>query len=213
MKISYAILTHNEGEYIGKLLNFLVNNKRPQDEIVIVDDHSDDSLTKKYLEDYKPHIKLYYRTFDGDHTQKNYLNSLCTGDYILQLDADELVNKEFIDVLPDLLEGNSEVDLFIMPRINTVEGLTPEWSAKWGWNVNEKGWVNFPDYQMRLYRNCDWVKWDGLLHSKIEGHKTYLHLPTEELFCILHPKQIDRQIAQNNLYDKIEQTGRSKYKV
>ena len=213
MKISYAILTHNEEEYIGKLLNFLVNSKRPQDEIIIVDDHSDGPLTKKYLEDYKPHIKLYYRTFDGDHTQKNYLNSLCTGDYILQLDADELVNKEFIDVLPDLLEGNSEVDLFIMPRINTVEGLTPEWSTKWGWNVNEKGWVNFPDYQMRLYRNCDWIKWNGLLHSKIEGHKTYVFLPTEELFCILHPKQIDRQIAQNNLYDKIEQTGRSKYKV
>lgn len=213
MKISYAILTHNEEEYIGKLLNFLVNSKRPQDEIIIVDDHSDGPLTKKYLEDYKPHIKLYYRTFDGDHTQKNYLNSLCTGDYILQLDADELVNKEFIDVLPDLLEGNSEVDLFIMPRINTVEGLTPEWSTKWGWNVNEKGWVNFPDYQMRLYRNCDWIKWNGLLHSKIEGHKTYLHLPSEELFRILHPKQLDRQIAQNSLYDKIEQTGRTKYKV
>ena len=78
MKISYAILTHNEGEYIGKLLNFLVNNKRTEDEIIIVDDHSDDSLTKKYLEDYKPHIKLYYRTFDCDQTQKNYLNSLCT---------------------------------------------------------------------------------------------------------------------------------------
>jgi glycosyltransferase involved in cell wall biosynthesis len=213
MKISYAILTHNEGEYIGKLLNFLVNNKRTEDEIIIVDDHSDDSLTKKYLEDYKPHIKLYYRTFDGDHTQKNYLNSLCTGDYILQLDADELVSKEFINMLPDLLEGNSEVDLFVMPRINTVEGLTQEWITKWKWNVNDKGWVNFPDWQMRLYRNCDWVKWNGLLHSKIEGFKTYVTLPSDELFCILHPKQLDRQIAQNDLYDKIESNGRQKYKV
>jgi len=213
MKISYAILTHNEGEYIGKLLNFLVNNKRTEDEIIIVDDHSDDSLTKKYLEDYKPHIKLYYRTFDGDHTQKNYLNSLCTGDYILQLDADELVSKEFINMLPDLLEGNSEVDLFVMPRINTVEGLTQEWITKWKWNVNDKGWVNFPDWQMRLYRNCDWVKWNGLLHSKIEGFKTYVTLPPDELFCILHPKQLDRQIAQNDLYDKIESNGRQKYKV
>ena len=213
MKISYAILTHNEGEYIGKLLNFLVNNKRTEDEIIIVDDHSDDSLTKKYLEDYKHHIKLYYRTFDGDHTQKNYLNSLCTGDYILQLDADELVSKEFINMLPDLLEGNSEVDLFVMPRINTVEGLTQEWITKWKWNVNDKGWVNFPDWQMRLYRNCDWVKWNGLLHSKIEGFKTYVTLPSDELFCILHPKQLDRQIAQNDLYDKIESNGRQKYKV
>lgn len=213
MKISYAILTHNEGEYIAKLLTLLTTYKRDIDEIVIVDDYSNDEQTKSILNDFKDQIVLDYRTFDGDHTQKNYLNSKCTGDYILQLDADELVNPEFLEMLPELLEENNETDLFIMPRINTVEGLTPEWSAKWGWNVNEKGWVNFPDWQMRLYRNCDWVKWDGLLHSKVEGHKTYVFLPAEELFCILHPKQIDRQIEQNNLYSKIEQNGRTKYKV
>jgi glycosyltransferase involved in cell wall biosynthesis len=213
MKISYAILTHNEGEYIETLLSFLVKNKRSEDEIVVVDDFSEDKLTKEILERYKDQIILNYRIFDGDHTQKNYLNSLCNSDYILQLDADELVSEEFIKILPDLLELNNEVDLFIMPRINTVEGLTQEWINKWRWNVNEKGWVNFPDWQMRLYRNCNWVKWDGLLHSRIVGQKNYLELPMEEIFCILHPKQIDRQISQNNLYDKIEQTGKTKYKV
>jgi len=213
MKISYAILTHNEGEYIEKLLAFLTTYKRDIDEIVVVDDNSDDDLTKSILDKYKNKIELHYRTFDGDHTQKNYLNSKCTGDYILQLDADELVKPEFLQMLPELLEENNETDLFIMPRINTVEGLTQEWIQKWRWNVNEKGWVNFPDWQMRLYRNCDWVKWDGLLHSKIEGYKTFINLPQSELFCILHPKQLDRQIAQNTLYDKIEQTGRTKYKV
>jgi glycosyltransferase involved in cell wall biosynthesis len=213
MKISYAILTHNEGEYIAKLLTLLTTYKRDVDEIVIVDDHSNDEKTKFILNDFKDLIKLEYRTFDGDHTQKNYLNSLCTGDYILQLDADELVKPEFIEMLPQLLEDNNEIDLFIMPRINTVEGLTPEYIAKWRWNVNEKGWVNFPDHQMRLYRNCNWVEWDGLLHSKIKGHKTFVFLPSDELFCILHPKQLERQVAQNDLYDKIEQTGRTKYKV
>lgn len=213
MKISYAILTHNEGEYINKLLSFLVNNKRPEDEIVVVDDHSDDKATVEYLNEYKAHIKLFYRTFDGDHTQKNYLNSLCTGDYILQLDADELISRELIEVLPEFLESNNETDLFIMPRINTVEGLTSEYIAKWRWNVSEAGWVNFPDWQMRLYRNCEWVKWDGLLHSKVEGFKTYVYLPTEEAYCILHPKQLDRQVEQNDLYDKIEATGRQKYKI
>jgi glycosyltransferase involved in cell wall biosynthesis len=213
MKISYAILTHNEGEYIAELLTLLTTYKRDIDEIVVVDDYSNDERTKSILNDFKDLITLDYRTFDGDHTQKNYLNSKCTGDYILQLDADELVKPEFLEMLPELLEENNEIDLFIMPRINTVEGLTQEWINKWGWNVNEKGWVNFPDWQMRLYRNCDWVKWDGLLHSKIEGHKTYVFLPTEELFCMIHQKQLARQVEQNNLYDKIEQTGRTKYKV
>ena len=213
MTISYAILTHNEGEYIETLLSFLTKYKRNEDEIVIVDDFSDDELTKSILTKYKDQITLQHRVFDGDATQKNYLNSLCTKDYILQLDADELVSLEFLNMLPNLLELNDTVDLFIMPCINTVEGLTPEWSNRWGWRVNEKGWVNFPDWQMRLYRNCDWVKWEGLLHSKIVGYKSFVNLPENEMFCILHPKQLDRQIAQNNLYDKIEQTGRTKYKV
>ena len=42
MKISYAILTHNEGQYIDTLLSFLTTNKRLEDEIVVVDDFSTD---------------------------------------------------------------------------------------------------------------------------------------------------------------------------
>jgi len=213
MKISYAILTHNEGEEIDRLLNFLVSNKRKEDEIVIVDDNSTDDKTIEVLEKFKSEIVLKTRNFDGDATQKNFLNSHCTGDYILQLDADEIMTADFIKMLPEILKTNETVDLFFVPRINTVEGLTQDHIDKWKWNVNDKGWVNFPDWQMRLYRNCEWVKWEGLLHSKIVGFKTYVALPTDELFCMLHPKEIDRQEAQNNLYDKIEANGRQKYKV
>ena len=213
MKISYAILTHNEGNYIQELIPFLIKNKREEDEIVIVDDYSDDQLTKDVISKYRANIVLEYREFDGDASQKNYLNSVCTGDYILQLDADELVSEWFLQSLPTILEGNQEVDLFIMPRINTVNGLTDEWIAKWGWRVNDKGWVNFPDWQMRLYRNCEEVKWEGLLHSKVVGAKQYTFLPEEEEFCIIHLKELSRQVEQNTLYEKIEQTGRTKYKV
>lgn len=215
MKISYAILTHNEGEYIEKLIKTLTDYKRAEDEIVIVDDYSTCELTRAILGEWSDmgEIRLHHRQFDGDHTQKNHLNSLCTGDYIMQLDADECLYPQLIESLPTFLENNSEGDLFYVPRVNTVEGLTKEWADKWGWNVNEQGWVNFPDWQMRLYRNCDEVKWDGLLHSKIVGFKTYGFFPAEELYSILHPKDLTRQIAQNELYDKIEANGRTKYKI
>jgi glycosyltransferase involved in cell wall biosynthesis len=213
MKISYAILTHNEGEYIKNLLPFLIENKREEDEIVVVDDYSTEELTKSILEEYQDNIILHYREFDGDHTQKNYLNSKCTGDYIFQLDADEIIHKEFIIALPEMLKSNSNIELFYCPRINTVSGLTPEYVQKWGWRVNDKGWVNFPDFQMRLYKNTPDIKWEGLLHSKITGFKTYAPLPQEELYCILHLKDLDRQIQQNDLYDKIEENGRTKYKI
>lgn len=213
MKISYAILTHNEGEYINKLLSLICTHKRDVDEIVIVDDFSTDSYTIDILNNFSKSINLHYRNFDGDHTQKNYLNSKCSGDYILQLDADELVSIDFINMLPDILEKNTNVDLFIMPRINTVDGLTDEWIQKWKWSINEKGWVNFPDWQMRLYKNSKDIVWDGLLHSKIIGYNEYTFLPEDETFCIIHQKHLDRQIEQNNLYDRIELTGRTKYKV
>ena len=219
MKISYAILTHNEGEYISKLLTLLLSNKEEQDEIVILDDFSTDKRTVEILEEFKQKAQtdnsliFRQRVFDGDHTQKNAINEYCTGDYILQIDADELFLPEFIKMLPDLLEQNKEADLFLVPRINTVEGLTQEHINKWRWNVNEKGWVNFPDYQTRLFKNTKDIKWDGLLHSRIIGYKTSVMLPTAELFCMIHPKEIERQTQQNEHYDRIEANGRTKYKV
>lgn len=213
MKISYAILTHNEGEYIKNLIPFLIENKRKEDEIIVVDDFSTEKLTLDILKKYKDSIKIYNREFDGDHTQKNFLNSKCSGDWIFQLDADEIVSKSFIEFLPELLKSNSNVELFYCPRINTVSNLTPEYIEKWNWNVNEKGWVNFPDFQMRLYQNKPHINWEGLLHSKVTGFKSYATLPQEEIYCILHLKDLDRQIKQNELYDRIEVNGRNKYKV
>jgi glycosyltransferase involved in cell wall biosynthesis len=58
MIISYAVLTHNEGEYIKQLIEFLITHKRSEDEIVIVDDFSTDELTKEILNKYKDQIEL-----------------------------------------------------------------------------------------------------------------------------------------------------------
>ncbi len=215
IKISYAILTHDEGTYVYELLDFLSKNKREIDEIVVVDDYSTDQLTVDTLNRFKDQgvIKLDHRIFDGDATQKNYLNSLCSGDFIVQLDADEIIEKEFMDILPDLLESNPDADLYLVPRINTVAGLTESDIKRWGWVVDDKGRVNFPDYQMRIYKNVPGLKWEGLLHSKMNGAKGVAALPTDDLFCILHHKKIERQREQNSLYDKIEKNGRTKYKV
>lgn len=213
MTISYAILTHNEGEYIEKLLSFLVNNKRSKDEIVVVDDYSDDKLTQQILSKYKNSIILKYNKFENEEQQRNYLESLCTKDYIFIFDADEIIHEKFIKVLPQLLETNPNIEMFYVPRINTIEGLTLTHVAKWGWRVNEKNWVNFPDYQMRLHKNLPHIKWEGFLHSKMVGYNSYVALPAEEIFSILHHKKIDRQEQQNNQYDKIEANGKTKYKV
>jgi len=105
--------------------------------------------------------------------------------------------------LPFLLEMNGDVDVMLVPRVNTVEGLTQDHIAKWKWSVNEKGWVNWPDYQWRLYRNDPKIKWINRVHERLEGFNQYATLPMGEGFALYHPKTIERQERQNNYYDTL----------
>jgi hypothetical protein len=133
------------------------------------------------------------------------MNSECKGDYIFQIDADEIPSETLVINLKAILTSNS-VDVFIGPRANLVEGLTQEHINKWGWRVNEKGYVNWPDQQKRIYKNDSSIKWKGhQVHGMIEGYKTFAVLPLEEDYCIYHNKQIQRQEEQNARYSQIQQ--------
>ena len=207
LKISFGITTHNEGPYIETLLNQLVPFcKESGDEIVIIDDFSTDKETQDILNravQYK-FVRMYKHSLNRDFaTQKNYLNSKCVGSYILQVDADETLHPNLLENLHWLVENNQNVDLFAVPRVNTVEGLTDEDIKRWGWRINEKGWVMFPDYQTRLYRNSPDIKWERAVHEVITGFKTVSQLPAEEEWSLYHGKQIERQRQQNEFYSTI----------
>ena len=207
MIISYAITVCNELEEVKRLVNFLHSNKREQDEIVVLVDSpkmSQELQDQLYRFSSANWIKLIEGKFEGHFADwKNKFFKVCSGDYIFQIDADEVPTEELINQLPYILEINQEVDVFLVPRINTVEGLTQQHIRQWRWNVNEKGWVNFPDYQWRIYRNSPTIKWRNKVHEVIEGHKSSTLLPAEEAYCLHHPKTIDRQERQNNYYDTL----------
>ena len=202
MKISYSILTHNETKSLEKLLRFLVKWKQPQDEIVILDDYSDDEKTKQILDFYVSAHDIIFeqRNLLNDFaTQKNYLKSMCSGDYSFNLDADEMISRWLMKNIHGILEEN-EIDLVYLPRINTVDGMTQQHAQQWGWSVNEEGWVNFPDWQGRIFRDRPNIKWERPVHEMLVGFQTYAHLPTEKPFCMLHHKTIDKQEQQNQKY-------------
>ena len=205
MKISYAITVCNELEEVKRLVNFLVLTKRKEDEIVILFDEKNgtdevfDCIEKMVYD-----CEVFCEKFEGHFADwKNELTSHCTGKYIFQIDADELPTEDLIANLPYILEVNQDVDVFLVPRINTVEGLTQDHIRQWRWNVNDKGWVNFPDYQWRIYRNDPSIKWKNRVHEVLEGFKTSTLLPAEEMYCLYHPKTIDRQEKQNNYYNTL----------
>ena len=159
---------------------------------------------------YKHEIQTHPFDFQQNFLEnKNFMNGKCSGDYIFQLDADEIPHSTLIVNLKSILES-TPVDVLITPRKNLVEGLTEEHIQKWRWNINEHGWVNWPDQQKRIYKNDPAIKWTGhQVHGMVAGYKTFAALPLEEYFCIEHYKTIDRQENQNDRYDKIE-TGQLK---
>jgi len=204
MKISYAITVCNELEEVKRLVNFLLSNKRKEDEIVILYDQSGGTQeVLNYLDTIKTEVQLRSDFFKGHFADwKNLLTSYCTGNYIFQIDADEIPHINLIQNLPEMLKTN-DVDMLRIPRVNTVEGLTQEHIQKWGWNVNEKGWVNWADWQMRIYKNAPHIRWKNKVHEVLEGFKIHGMLPPEEEWALYHPKTIDRQEKQNNYYDTL----------
>ena len=206
MKISYAIPVCNEHTELEKLLEFLTSYIDEEDEIVVQCDQGNTTPeVYKVLGTWQGGpLKVIDFPLNGHFSNfKNNLKEHCTGDWIFQIDADELPHESLITNLKPLLELNPTTELFLVPRVNTVEGLTQEHVNKWRWNVNEKGWVNFPDYQTRIIQNSQKIKWQNKVHEQIVGVSTKGALPMEEEWCLYHPKTIGKQEVQNNFYDSL----------
>jgi len=208
MKISYAITVKDELIELDRLLFRLQKYKKDTDEIVIVYDGINGSIqVEQYLKAQtvsSSPFRWHSFEFKNNFSElKNYITQLCTGDYIFQIDADEFPNEYLVSVLPTILELNPETEVYLTPRVNTVEGLTEQHIQKWGWRVDENGWINFPDYQWRIWKNKPEIKWINKVHERLEGFKTYVALPPQEEFSLYHPKDIERQEKQNNYYNTL----------
>ena len=208
MKISYAVTVADEIREIQTLLPILIENKLEGDEIIVQYDNQKVTVdVLEYLNDlaYEKKIDavIGYPLNKDFGTYKQHLTENCKGDWIYQLDADETIEPEVIKNLSSILEGNPNIEMFFIPRINIVNGLTQEHINKWRWGINEKGWVNFPDVQGRLYQNKQSIFWSGKVHEQLQGFESYSIFPQDEVYCIKHIKEIERQERQNALYETI----------
>ena len=218
MKISYGITVYNEYKELDNLLFHLSKHIIDEDEVVVTQDISkvgeksivqdEFQALEKVLEKYEygnyfKNLKVNSFHFNKDFAAlKNYTKSQCSGDYIFHIDADEIPNEILLQQLPTILEIN-DTDLVWVPRINIVNGITDFHLNLWKWRTTEQGWINFPDYQARIFKNTDDIKWIKPVHEVIDGAKTYSHLPPHEELTLKHEKDIRRQEIQNKLYDQI----------
>ncbi len=207
MTISYAIPVCNEWLQLEYLLNYLLQKKRDQDEIVVQCDEGNTTPSVyqvlKQFSDYKK-LKVVEFPLNKDFASfKNNLKDACSGNYIFQIDADEYPDDYLMGTVEEVIKMNDNVDVFWVPRINKVNGLTQEHIDKWRWNVDSKGRINFPDYQCRIFKNIKRIKWKNKVHEQLTGHKSQSQLPANDEFCLIHFKDITRQEKQNELYSKL----------
>lgn len=213
MKISYLVTTKNETRTLKNLLERLTSIRFDGDEIVVLDDFSDNEETKTIINQYviSHNIKYIQHALNNDYGEhKNYGNQQCIGNWVFQIDGDELPNEMLIFNIRDIILTNTNVEMIYVPRINDFKGVTEEHAKQWGWRLSPASIcenrliINWPDFQSRIYkREPERIKWDRKLHEKIIGHNQYAFLPEEFDLALYHDKTIEKQIETNLRYNKL----------
>ncbi len=207
IKISYGITVCNEAEELDRLLKFLLSHKDPDDEVIVLSDKENTTQeVYKIIDLYKEEIKPVSYPLNGDFASfKNNLIQYSTGDYLFQIDADEIPNAYLISNLKLILCIYNKYDCFYVPRVNRVEGITKEHIEKWNWKIDEKNRINFPDMQMRLFRLNKGIQWENKVHEVLTGYSKKKRLPYKnENYCLYHIKNIEKQEKQNSFYETLE---------
>lgn len=205
-KISYGITVNNEVKEITELLNTLLPLIGKHDEVIVLQDVTDKNReVANVLDQYGHKIIRLEARLDGDFaTFKNNLINAATKDYLFQIDADEIPHESLIRNIRKYLAEKHRTDVFLVPRVNIVEGLTSDHVKKWNWEINDRGYINFPDYQYRIFRLNKGIVWENKVHEVLRDYKTVDTLPIADYsMSLVHLKNIKRQEKQNYFYDTL----------
>lgn len=204
MKLSYAICVCDEHSELNALLSFLVKVIDDEDEInILVDSGKVTDDVRSILNNFESRIIVNEREFCGNFSRhRNYHITKCTGDYIFVLDADEIPQEMLIKNIKSF-----DLDILYIPRMNIIPGYTEEWCKQMKFSVNEMGWINWPDYQGRIFKNDGTITWSLGLHEILVGsNKPPSQLPKNPQFGIWHIKSVHKQDKQDTFYKKLKET-------
>jgi len=203
MFLSYLVTCHNETTSLDKLLSKLVQNKKDNHEIILLDDYSDNQTTLEIIQKYKESVVFHQHKLERNYgAHKNYGIEQCKGPWIFQLDGDECPTDLLLENIDIVLKSNEANEVIWLPRMNFFIGVTQADANQWGWRLHD-GMVNFPDYQSRIYRNLSHIRYQRRLHEKVEGFKSYTFVPPQTDYAIIHEKSIEKQRQTNINYNKM----------
>lgn len=162
MSISVAIAIHNEEKNLTRFLNNIYDFA---DEIIVVDGESTDNsveILKNYDKNKK--IKIIHTSNPPMfHINKQKALDKCTSDWILQLDADEIIPENLKNEIFGVIKKPQSV-AYWMPRLNYFLGFP----------LTKGG--QYPDYTLRFYKNGSVFYPCKNVHEQVELNPTLLKL-------------------------------------
>jgi glycosyltransferase involved in cell wall biosynthesis len=148
MKISAVIITRNEARNIARCLKAL----SWVDEIILVDtDSTDDTIeiARKFG------AEIHSLPWRGYGPTKQYAIERATGDWILSVDADEIVTSDLASEIRGIVNSSGAADGYLIPRRTNFIG---RWIYHSQWS---------PDFVLRLFKRDRGKFTDSLVHEKI----------------------------------------------
>ena len=193
MKLTYTIQVCNESREIFSLLNLLTRIIDDEDEInVIVDSAHTTDKVGLVLDNFRDSVTTFNRPFDSFKKNLDFHKEKATGDYIFNIDADEMPQESLIKIIKKVIEETG-AEIIAVPRINIHPDITSEEAEEFGFNINEVGFINWPDFQTRVYKRCDHVYWTDELHTKLTGSDKAVAVKPLPSVALWHIKSMDKQ--------------------
>ncbi|MBO6087626.1 glycosyltransferase family 2 protein [bacterium] len=143
-KVSIIIPCYNQGKFVSDALNSALKQTYKEIEIVIINDGSTDNsseVIKSFADIYKNIVFLDEKENKGVISVRNKAINMCSGEYILPLDADDTIEPTYVEKAAKILKNN--------PNIGIVYC-----KAKMFGSIN--GYWNLDDFDKSniLYSNC-----------------------------------------------------------
>ena len=191
IKLSAFILVKNEEQYIKFAIESI---KDAVDEIIIIDDESADrtvEIARSYTD------RIFSRPLNNDFAQQcNFAVDQCLHDWILMLDADEMISRPLAPGLKEICKNaeGAEVDVVGIPRLNFID-----------FKLKESPGYKGLDYQYRLFKK--YCKFSRRVHCEITGWKARIELQLIDGHFILHEKDTQKFVDRNIFYKQLEAIG------
>ncbi|OGC82509.1 MAG: hypothetical protein A2W07_01875 [candidate division Zixibacteria bacterium RBG_16_43_9] len=147
-RISAIVITYNEEKNIQRCLESL----SWADEIVVVDSFSQDR-TKDIASSFTD--KIFDLEWQGFGKQKEIARTKASYDWVLSVDADEVVSEKLREEIKSVINKNDSSDGYYIPRRSNFLG-------RW---IKHSGW--YPDYVLRLFRKHQTRFDDSPVHEKL----------------------------------------------